>query len=158
MPTNTLIFFWNSELLLILWTSYVKDVLILSFPRCFQCLHLIVSFGCVSVLTFLSPVSFWPCILLFGLCIPPNATAYKMIEKCFEQNAYLCVQRRAEAVNKLNMQIILFSSSVSNKVYLSKTQLHQIIITQSALWNLPCWLTTAVCVAVHRYTHTHKFT
>lgn len=66
----------------------------------------------------------WPCILVC-VCVPafvspPNATAHKMIEKCFEHNAYLCVHRQARAVNKLNMQIILFSPSVSNKVYLSK--------------------------------------
>lgn len=57
---------------------------------------------------FLRLLSFpWPCIL-----VPPPP---EMIEKCFKHNAYLCVHRHA-----LNMQIILFSSSVSSKVYLSK--------------------------------------
>lgn len=34
--------------------------------------------------------------------------------------AYLCVHRRAYAVNKPNMQIVLFSTSVRNKVQLPK--------------------------------------
>lgn len=63
----------------------------------------------------------WPGVLASALPSPaPHATAHRLMEKCFEHNAYACVHRRAPAASKLNMQIILFSLSVSNRVYLPK--------------------------------------
>lgn len=65
----------------------------------------------------------WPGILasVFSFCtIVLHETAHRLTVKCFEYNAYVCPHRQATAVSKLNMQIILFSPSVSNRVYLPK--------------------------------------
>lgn len=99
----------------------------------------------------------WPWVLVFAFSIsapppplPPPPTAHKITEKCFEHNAYLCVHRQAQAVNKLNLQIIWSPPHQSATRFISpKTQLFQIIITQSALCKFPCWLTACVSVAVH---------
>lgn len=56
----------------------------------------------------LLPLTLYTCVCVQPLYHPPthalpNATAHKMIKKCFEHNAYLCVHRQAQAVNKLNI-------------------------------------------------------
>lgn len=123
---------WNSTKLLhtlfILHRSRMVFIISNVFFRGFPCLQFIIfPWLCVRLEHFLRLGS--PSLDLVYLCVysafvpchhSPSATAHKMIEKCFEHSAYLCVHRQAQAVNKLNMQIILFSPSVSNKVYLSK--------------------------------------
>lgn len=72
-----------------------------------------------------------------GIFSPPtNAEGLQMMEERFDSNSYLFEGRRAWTVNE--NRIILHFSSVSNKVYLSGTQLHQVIISQRAFWNPLC--------------------